>query len=198
MIHVVLADAEIEPTEDGTRILDSHVDRETLAGGPEASRRGRPDIVHSSLVLLLNSEPFMRGELRVAVHTVRDQVLLLGPGSSVPQNYLDFMERLEELLLSGEEGNALRWIERDGQTLDTFVSSLAADAVILLSPRGEGSMLRSLLSEMHHLDVAIIVGAFPEGDFRSDAYALADHVVSLSEEEMTVPSVICELLCALR
>ena len=206
MIHVILAEAEVEllpSTVKGrlpdVRILDSFLDGDMVRSLPDPRRRGRADVAHSALLLLLSSEQFEHGHLRVWLHTRGDEVIEIGPRAQVQPNYLDFLVSLSALYDKGAlgEGEAKWSIERH-TTLDHLLSRLAVDAVLLLSPRGERIPLEALLNELHHMDLAIVVGAFPEGDFPKDTYSLADHVVSLSEKEMTVPSVICELLSSLR
>ena len=199
MIHVILADAEIELVRIGTRdeVLDAREHKDLVAARPDANRCGRPDIVHDSLMLLLSSEHLQHGELSTRVHTIEDKVLAFEEGSRVPEDFVAFKKALAALLSSRANRNELGWTMEAERPLEKLVEDIGADAIILLSPRGQIIPLRALLNELHHLDLVIIIGAFPEGDFRSDAYSIAHHVVSLGEEEMTVPSVIRELLGAL-
>ncbi len=199
MIHVILADAEIELVRIEARdeVLDAREHVRLIVGRPDSDRRGRPDIVYDSLRILLADDHFRDGELSVTVHTIHDEVLVFDYGASAPEDYTTFKQVLAEILSSPEGKNRRGWRRVANRSLDRLVRDLGADATILLSPKGEEIPLTALLNELHHLDIVIIVGAFPEGDFRSDAYSIAHHVVSLGEEEMTVPSVIREVLGAL-
>ncbi len=145
----------------------------------------------------MSSIHFIEGELSIEVHTVGNVVLRFERDASMPDDYSVFKQRLRELLSSPDGKNDIGWSKIEECPLERLVEGLGVDAIIVLSPKGQMIPLRALLNELHHLDVAIIIGGFPEGDYRSDAYSIAHHVVSLGEEEMTVPSVVREILGAL-
>jgi rRNA small subunit pseudouridine methyltransferase Nep1 len=218
MISLILADAEIErmPTifpdgegppkvcdaKDaelkGIIVLDSYLHRHIIDSLEDADRRGRPDIVHSFLLLAQGSEACKQGRLRAYIHTRGDEVVFVGSGYRPDHNYITFLRSFGELLDNGEVGEGeegLRLVRN--MDFKGLIRALSPDRVIALSPSGnERDLARSLKSSLEkHL--AVIIGGFPEGDYHSPVYELADERVSLGDELLTVPDVTSQVLGSL-
>jgi rRNA pseudouridine-1189 N-methylase Emg1 (Nep1/Mra1 family) len=81
--------------------------------------------------------------------------------------------------------------------LKALLGRLMPDAVIVLTPSGERNDLRRVLSGSGGKHLAVIIGGFPEGDFHSPVYQMADVKVSLGDELLTVPDVTSQVLTAI-
>ncbi len=218
MISLILADAEVERApllcSDGTApprvcsvkdaelrgviVLDSYIHRHILQGLDDAERRGRPDIVHSFLLLAQGSRACEDGKLASFIHTRGGEVITVGRKYRPDQNYIAFLRSLGELFekghLDGEEEGLV--LERD-MDLKALLGRLMPDAVIVLTPSGERNDLRRVLSGSGGKHLAVIIGGFPEGDFHSPVYQMADVKVSLGDELLTVPDVTSQVLTAI-
>jgi rRNA pseudouridine-1189 N-methylase Emg1 (Nep1/Mra1 family) len=73
-----------------------------------------------------------------------------------------------------------------------------AERTIVLSPRGKASDLRRHFSRLRGKDVACVIGGFPDGDFTSPVYEMADEVLSISPRELKVWAVAAEVLVNFR
>jgi len=218
MISLILVDAEIErvpmrcsegaslprvcDVEDnelhGIIVLDSYIHKHVLEGLEQAERRGRPDIVHSFLLLAQGSRACAEGKLRSYIHTRGDEVVLVGSGYRPEQSYVDFLRSFGELLENGTMGESKTGLQLEREmNLRALVGRLRADKVIALAPSGQQRDLREVLrgAEDHHL--VVIIGGFPEGDFRSPVYEIADEAISLGEELLTVPDVTSQVLLSI-
>jgi len=82
-------------------------------------------------------------------------------------------------------------------TLAALLQALSPGLIIAMSPSGQQVVLKQLLSENEAKQVAIIIGGFPEGDYRSPVYRLADRSVSLGDELLTVPEVTAQVLSSI-
>jgi rRNA pseudouridine-1189 N-methylase Emg1 (Nep1/Mra1 family) len=71
------------------------------------------------------------------------------------------------------------------------------DVVVVMSPEGRLTPLRDLLPATGAEEVAIVIGGFPEGDFKSPVYDLADFKVSLGPELLTISAVGSEVLASI-
>jgi len=215
MISLILADAEIErlpmtcsdrggpriacSVKDeeprGVIVLDSYLHRHILEGLEDAERRGRPDIVHSFLLLAQNSKACREGRLRSYIHTRGDEVVLIGSRYRPDQDYISFLRSFGELLDngmigSGEEGLRLeRYID-----LRSLIGALMPDQVIALTPWGVKRDLTEVLKPSVEKHLAVVIGGFPEGDFHSPVYEMTDEKVSLGDELLTVPDVASQVL----
>lgn len=218
MISLILADTELERVPSictegegrprvcsvkdeqlrGILILDSYIHHHIVQGMEGAERRGRPDIVHSFLVLAQNSRACRQGKLRCYVHTRADEAIIVGPRFQVEQNYLAFLQGMSELILkgavgAGEEGMILR----EEVTLKLLLHELMPDMVVALTPSGKRLDLKDVLEGSQKKHIAVIIGGFPEGDYRSPVYEMAEIKVSLDEELLTVPDVTAQVLASI-
>ena len=218
MIHLILADAEIEPLGrvvpstgekvrvcgtsalelEGVHILDSYLHHPLVEGLEQAERRGRPDIVHSFLLLTQSSRPFLEGRMRVLVHTRGDEVICFGPKSRVESSYVAFLRSMSELFercaLGTEEAGIML---REHQPLAELLEGIGPEIVIALSPTGEKVPLEEVFAQLRGKETVIMIGGFLEGDYRSPVYEMADRSISLGEELLTVPDVTAQVLAAL-
>ncbi|MEM0449075.1 MAG: hypothetical protein QW520_04570 [Methanomassiliicoccales archaeon] len=217
MISLVLVDAELEripghcPAHSMPRVcgvekgdleqvlvLDSYIHRHILEGLESGSRRGRPDIVHSFLLLAQDSRPRREGWLRSYVHTRADEVIQVGPEFMPERNYMSFLAQVSELLSQGTWGEGEKGMSlRENLTLTDLLKELNPDLCVALSPHGDCKEPKKALRGAKEKHLAILIGGFPEGDYRSPVYQLADVVLSLGEELLTVPDVTSQVLKAL-
>jgi rRNA small subunit pseudouridine methyltransferase Nep1 len=193
---IVLVDAELElapgPGEGCVPILDAYCHRDVMRSLPGASRRGRPDIVHTTLLLCQGSELNRQGRLRTYVHTRDDKVIEVGRDTDVHPNYIRFLQEMGSLLQGKEvPGYAISDID-----LRTLVRRIGADLRVALSPSGDNVSLAQVFEDAGDGTVLAMIGAFPEGDFVSPVYELADVKISLGPELMRVPEVTSKVLRA--
>jgi len=180
-------------------LLDSTVHYPALERLEQGSRRGRPDLVHFFLLTALDSIQNLEGRLRVFVHTRNGQVIRVRPDTRLPKNQNRFVSLMEQLLLRGQvppQGDALMTMEEG--TVERILDEVKAQKTIVLSPRGRAVDLRRYFSRMRARDVACIIGGFPDGDFTSPVYDLADEAVSISPHVLKVWTVASEILVNFR
>jgi rRNA small subunit pseudouridine methyltransferase Nep1 len=216
-IHLILVDAEIEalppdaifgpapriccmPGADRQRIriLDSYLHRDWMSSMPDRHRRGRPDIVHAFLTLALNSKQRVDGELDVLVHTRDNASIRFARKATVSNDYIKFLGTMTELFEHGTVGKGEERITlQKDRSLPELLESERLDTVLALSPIGKKQDLSALLSGLRGKEVGMLIGGFPEGDYRSPVYELADLLVSLGDELLTVPDVTAQVLAAI-
>jgi rRNA small subunit pseudouridine methyltransferase Nep1 len=218
MLTLILADSELEMVPDsiaghgcclsharkrGRRpnetLLDSTVHYPAMERLSEGNRRGRPDLVHFFLLTALDSILNLEGGLTVIVHTRNGRVIRVRPDTRLPKNQNRFIALMEQLFLKGQvppQGDALMTIE-DG-TVKGILEKAQPGRVIVLSPKGKATELRKHFSRSRTSNVACIVGGFPDGDFTSPVYDLADEVLSISPHILKVWTVASEILVNFR
>ncbi|MEM0351339.1 MAG: 16S rRNA methyltransferase [Archaeoglobaceae archaeon] len=150
-------------------------------------KRGRPDIVHQCLLLLLDS-PLKTFD--VYVHTIQDVMIRIDRETRLPRNYNRFLGLMEDLFKK-------KRIEVDGKTLleivDKDLSEIIGERnVILLSEKG-----KVFESKMLENDVAICIGAFPHGEFfEKTLKKLGNYIeVSVGKGSYTSLYVTSRILC---
>ncbi|MEM0330559.1 MAG: 16S rRNA methyltransferase [Archaeoglobaceae archaeon] len=119
-------------------------------------KRGRPDIVHQCLLLLLDSP--MRKNFEVYVHTIGGMIIKVAVETRLPRNYNRFVGLMENLFRDKAiRGNGKNLLE----IVDLKLSDLVKGKnVVLLSEKGDKFNPEILKSE-----TAICIGAFAHGEF---------------------------------
>lgn len=166
----------------------------------ESERRGRPDIPHFFLMLCLDSDLSSDGRLRAFVHTRNNDVIAVNPETRLPPNYPRFVgliETLYEKQVVPSAENALLEL-RNGVSLETLVTALKPDEVIVLDPGGEkATVLAEKMVEIKGDRIVVIVGGFSKGSFRSDLSKLKPKRYSLGDRMMKVWTVTAKVLCSI-
>ena len=82
-------------------LLDRSLHHQAMKNLPEAEKRGRPDIVHVSLLEALSSPLNREGLLETYVHTIGDYAIFINPETRLPRNYNRFVGLIEQLFEIG-------------------------------------------------------------------------------------------------
>ena len=130
-------------------------------------KRGRPDIVHITLLELLSSPLNIEGKLATFIHTVNDYVIEIDPSARIPRNYNRFVGLMEQLLNVGKvpPDSDEPLLKAMPMTFDALINKLGSDSIILLSEEGEITKPENICMESIEHRQPIVIGGFPHGDF---------------------------------
>lgn len=219
-LNVVLAEAEVEQVPQelrdhaavrasarrrGTRpsrtVLDGSEHHDAMDDLEEGDRRGRPDIVHFALLLALDSALNKARDLEVVVHTRHDARVTVDPATRLMRSYPRFVGLLEQLLQRGAvppgRDPPLLALE-EGWSLSKVVGELPGPTVVLDDqgtgePLAPGPYVRDLHARTSG-EATVVLGAFPQGGFRSDLDQLADEVVRFGTDPLMAWTALTEVL----
>lgn len=151
----------------------------------ENEKRGRPDIVHFSLLEALGSPLNKEGLLQVYVHTLSDNIIFVNSETRLPRNYNRFvglMEQLFELKQIPPQGNSLLTLTKN-MSLPQLVRKIKPDYVLAFSKRGTPKTLEKAISEFADKKKPLaIVGGFPHGTLSKTVVKLANQIVAIDRE----------------
>ncbi|MHA1300065.1 MAG: 16S rRNA methyltransferase [Candidatus Helarchaeota archaeon] len=177
-------------------LLDTSLHHNLMKELPEREKRGRPDIVHFSLLLAVNSPLYKSGLLNVFIHTRQDKVIKLNPKIRIPKNYNRFVGLIEQLFKKHQvppQKEALMTIQ--DLTLKDLISELNPDEVILFHEDGENVVLNNFFkhrtAEQH---LIILIGGFPHGSFSKNTEICADVKISIDPEPLETITIISEAI----
>src|ERR687890_2718860 len=71
-------------------LLDRSYHHAAMKRLPNSLKRGRPDIVHFSLMEALATPLFMEMKLKVYVHTINDKIITIADNLRIPKSYFRF------------------------------------------------------------------------------------------------------------
>ena len=168
----------------GAILLDRSLHHPAMRKLPNANKRGRPDLVHTTLLALMGSPLNREGLLRTYVHTIDDHVIEIEPITRLPKNYNRFVGLIEQLYEEGQVppgGPPLLTIRREG--LSELVGRLRPDRVLLFTEEGEPRTIEEAVRGLAGLEKPmVVVGGFPHGSFSQEAISLADERVCVDPE----------------
>jgi rRNA small subunit pseudouridine methyltransferase Nep1 len=126
-------------------------------------RRGRPDLVHLTLLNVTSTPLHQEGKAKVYIHTIDDQVLEFREGPRPPKSYERFRSLAEKLLLERPDEGL---IAARKETFPQLVKRVGTDHTAGLSVQGAPMGLETLAAELaKKTKPIVVVGGFPSGHF---------------------------------
>ncbi|HUI01725.1 MAG TPA: ribosome biogenesis protein [Nitrososphaerales archaeon] len=159
----VRADAERRGKEPEGILLDRSLHHPALLRMKDGYRRGRPDLVHLTLLSATSTPLHQDGGLVTYIHTIDDVVLAFRERARPPKSYARFRNLVEKLLEERPEEGVVSVREA---TLPQLLRSVGTDYVLGLSVQGAQSSLEDLAGRLvERRQPAVVVGGFPRGHF---------------------------------
>lgn len=166
--------------------LDRSYHHAAMLGLGGAEKRGRPDIVHLTLLSILGSPLNLEGLLETYVHTADDQVLKFRPETRLPRNFTRFLSLMEQLYEKGKvptDGESLITLEK--LTLPQLVKSLRIDHVVAFTRLGKYGTIEETADIMARYGrAAVIVGGFPHGHLSAKTLQTADETFCIDRDTL--------------
>jgi len=182
-------------------LLDNSWHFAAMKGIENEMKRGRPDLVHFSILEATTIPLYLQNKIKLYIHTVDDKVISFGQNVHVPKSYHRFEGVIEKLyqekkIISND--NVL--LEIKDQTFSELLNEINPSKVIGFSTNGKLGSYEKIAKEILE-NSCIIVGGFQKGHFSdaienkiNDLYAIGDesfegHVVVsriLYEYEKTI------------
>jgi rRNA small subunit pseudouridine methyltransferase Nep1 len=130
-------------------------------------KMGRPDIVHNTLLQVLETPLNWQGQLRTFVHTQDNHVVTINPKVRLPKNYVRFVGLIEQLFAEGRvprNGQPLLSVEK--MSIRGFLTKIRPSKVLGFSILGKPMLLREAAQYASRFEEPLVfVGGFPRGHF---------------------------------
>ncbi len=181
-------------------LLDISLHYNAMRKLKKREKRGRPDIIHFTLLTILETPLVHRSITKIYIHTIDNKVIFVRPDVRLPKNYNRFVGLMEQLLDKGKvppgSNNPLLWVKH--MSLSELLSSINPAKVLIFTERGENVSLDRLIEEIvwllkRNMEVAVIVGGFPHGDFEKETLKLGTNVSIYSGKPMKTWHIVCRL-----
>jgi rRNA small subunit pseudouridine methyltransferase Nep1 len=131
-------------------------------------KRGRPDLVHFSLLEACSIPLYFENKLNVFVHTIDDKVISIGRNVRLPKSYHRFTGLVEKLYSTGkieEENNIL--LEIDKMSFGNLIKKIKPKRTIALSSKGIKSSYQEVAEEIDN-NTCLVIGGFSKGQFSEE------------------------------
>lgn len=133
-------------------------------------KMGRPDIVHNTLLQILETPLNWEKHLRVLVHTQDERIITVNPSIRLPKNYTRFVGLIEQLFKEGrvpQDGEPLLTVDRT--PIQQVIEKIAPEKTVGFSTLGKPKLLRNVANTIVGFrDPLIFIGAFPRGHFSTE------------------------------
>lgn len=182
-------------------LLDNSWHFAAMKGIKNEIKRGRPDLVHFSILEATTIPLYLQNKLNLFVHTIDDKVIHFGKNVHLPKSYHRFEGVIEKLYQEKKiiSNNELL-LELKDQTFLELISEINPSKIIGFSTEGQLSSYEKIAAQISD-NSCIIIGGFQKGHFSdsiqnkiTDLYSVGDesfegHVVAsriLYEYEKTI------------
>lgn len=169
-------------------LLDRSVHHYAMLKLEDAAKRGRPDLVHLTLLSITSTPLYQKGMVRVFIHTQRDVVLALEGKTRPPKSYSRFRDLVQKVLIDKPETGLISYSE---SSIPELLRRIRGDLVVGLSTQGKETSLHDVaLLVAQKTNPVVLIGGFAKGHFdpqtveeldemfRIDAESLDAHVVA--------------------
>ena len=128
-------------------------------------KRGRPDIIHLTLLSLCTSPAFYENKIKVFVHTVNDEIISINNNTHLPKSYHRFQGLIEKLFLTKKiESEDEILMEMESSTLSQLISKIKPTQVIGFTTKGKKTTFEKLIKTIEE-NSCVLIGGFQKGHF---------------------------------
>jgi len=157
-------------------------------------KRGRPDLVHFSLLEACSIPLYFENKLNIFVHTIDDKVISLGQNVRLPKSYHRFIGLVEKLYATGriEENNNIL-LEIKEMNFENLIKKINPKQTIALSSKGIKSSYQKIAEEMDD-DTCLVVGGFSKGQFSDKNKDYFNKIVLVDKNPLEAHIIISRVL----
>ncbi len=157
-------------------------------------KRGRPDLIHFSLLEACSIPLYYENKMNIFVHTIDDKVIFLGQNVRLPKSYHRFIGLVEKLYATKEikeDNNILLALKN--MSFGTLIKKINPEQTIALSSKGIKSSYQKLAEEIKD-NTCLVVGGFSKGQFADNTGEYFDKTVSVDKNPLEAHIIISRIL----
>ena len=165
-------------------LLDNSWHFGAMKGLENEIKRGRPDIIHLTLLSLCTTPVFYKNKIKVFVHTVNDEVISINNNTRLPKSYHRFQGLMEKLFLTKKiESEDEILMEMKNSSLSQLVSKIKPTQIIGLTTQGQKISLDKLVKQIEE-NSCIILGGFQKGHFSNETEKIIEESFSINDSSL--------------
>ena len=175
-------------------LLDNSWHFAAMKGMENELKRGRPDLVHFSILEATTIPLYLKNRLKLYVHTIDDKVISFGQNIRIPRSYHRFSGLVEKLYKEKEiSSNDETLLSIQDQTFPELLQEITPSKIIGLSTRGIAQTYEQTASEIPK-DGCVVVGGFQKGHFSNRISDKIDELYSIGDDSFEGHVVVARLL----
>ena len=161
-------------------LLDNSWHYAAMKGMTNEIKRGRPDIVHFSLLEATSIPLYYQNKLCVYIHTIQDKVIKLGQNVHIPKSYHRFEGLITKLYRESRVTDSIDLMTICDQTLPDLLDMINPSKIIGLSTLGSRQSCADIAKKISD-DSCIIIGGFQKGHFNKTTTSHVDSMYSIGK-----------------
>jgi rRNA small subunit pseudouridine methyltransferase Nep1 len=165
-------------------LLDNSWHYAAMKGIQNEIKRGRPDLVHFSMLEACSTPLYFEKKILVYVHTLNDKVIKVGEDIHLPKSYHRFAGLIEKLFYEKRiesEGKAL--LEITDMSFSKLIETINPKNVVGLSSIGKPNSYTQVAKSLSE-DSCIVIGGFQKGHFSDSTKNKIDNLVSIDSHSL--------------
>ena len=175
-------------------LLDNSWHFAAMKGMVNEIKRGRPDLVHFSILEATTIPLFTENKIQIFIHTINDKVIHLKNNVHIPKSYHRFAGLFEKLFVEKSiksENHEL--LSMKNQSFSELIDELNPSQVVGLSSVGKLSSFEKITSTLDD-DSCLVIGGFQKGHFFDSTKNRFTHMFSVGNTSFEAHVVIARML----
>lgn len=175
-------------------LLDNSWHFGAMKGIHNEIKRGRPDLVHFSLLAATSIPLYFEKKIKIYVHTIDDKVIFIGEDVRLPKSYHRFIGLLEKLFSEKVvKSDRKKLLEIKDMTFTQLLQEINPKRIIGLSAKGIPSTCENVAQKLTD-DSCIVIGGFPKGHFSNEIKKTFEYTVNVGLISLEAHVVISRVL----
>jgi len=163
-------------------LLDNSWHFAAMKGIKNEIKRGRPDIVHFSILEATTIPLYLENKLNLFVHTIDDKVIRFGKNVHLPKSYHRFQGVIEKLYREKKIiANNEMLLEIKEQTFSELLAEIKPSKIVGFSTEGELSSYEKIAAQISD-NSCIVLGGFQKGHFSDSVQNKITDLYSVGNE----------------
>ena len=175
-------------------LLDNSWHFAAMKGIKNEIKRGRPDLVHFSILEATTIPLYYQNKLNLFVHTIDNKVIHFGNNVHIPKSYHRFQGVIEKLFQEKKvlSKNELL-LEIKDQTFSELIHEINPSNVIGFSTSGQSSSYQKIASEIPD-NSCIVIGGFQKGHFSDSTQSEITNLYSIGNDSFEGHVIVSRIL----
>ena len=175
-------------------LLDNSWHFAAMKGIKNEIKRGRPDLVHFSILEATSIPLYYQNKLNLFVHTIDNKVIHFGKNVHIPKSYHRFQGVIEKLFQEKKvlSKNELL-LEIKDQTFSELIHEINPSSVIGFSTSGQSSSYEKIASDIPD-NSCIVIGGFQKCHFSDSTQNKITNLYSIGNDSFEVHVIVSRIL----
>jgi len=175
-------------------LLDNSWHFAAMKGIENELKRGRPDLVHFSILEATTIPLYLQNKMKLYVHTIDDKIISFGKNVHIPKSYHRFEGVIEKLYQEKKiKANEETLLEIHDKSFSELLDEINPSKVIGFSTKGTLSSYEKIAAKISD-NACIVLGGFQKGHFSDSIQNKITDLYSVGDESFEGHVVVARIL----